>query len=139
MLINIKDSSKDFHLENCHTFQLFLSMIRTSDSFNSSTPRYNTIVPTVRCTISFTIRATSLSASQRFHISQSQIRHYIRLLSIIHIHSCYQSKRNNQSCLQNILLHLILGKNSTAEKTKIPLAYSDYLHYFYIGLNLLFF
>ena len=35
--------------------------------------------------------------------------------------------------------HLILGKNSTAEKTKIPLAYSDYLHYFYIGLNLLFF
>ncbi len=75
------------------------------------------------------------------------------VLSIIHIHSCYQSKRNNQSCLQNILLHLIsskknyyysyfhliLGKNSTAEKTKIPLAYSDYLHYFYIGLNLLFF
>ncbi|ABR37797.1 hypothetical protein BVU_0067 [Phocaeicola vulgatus ATCC 8482] len=93
------------------------------------------------------------TTSQRFHISQSQIRHYIRLLSIIHIHSCYQSKRNNQSCLQNILLHLIsskknyyysyfhliLGKNSTAEKTKIPLAYSDYLHYFYIGLNLLFF
>ena len=32
-----------------------------------------------------------------------------------------------------------MGKNSTAEKTKIPLAYSDYLHYFYIGLNLLFF
>ena len=41
--------------------------------------------------------------------------------------------------VQPAYFHLILGKNSTAEKTKIPLAYSDYLHYFYIGLNLLFF
>ena len=37
-----------------------------------------------------------------------------------------------------LCFHLILGKNSTAEKTKIPLAYSDYSHYFCIGLNLLF-
>ena len=30
-----------------------------------------------------------------------------------------------------------IGNNSTAEKAKLPLAYSDYLHYFCIGLNLL--
>ncbi|EEB26817.1 hypothetical protein BACDOR_00503 [Phocaeicola dorei DSM 17855] len=113
----------------------------------NSTQTPTSIIPTAIITIG------NFISSQRFYISQYQIRHYIRLLSIIHIHSCYQSKRNNQSCLQNILLHLIsskknyyysyfhliLGKNSTAEKTKIPLAYSDYLHYFYIGLNLLFF
>ena len=45
--------------------------------------------------------------SQRFHISQSQIRHYIRLLSIIHIKPCNQSKCSNQSYFQNILFHLI--------------------------------
>ena len=47
--------------------------------------------------------------------------------------------RNNSIYRISFYPPYILGKNSTAEKTKIPLAYSDYLHYFYIGLNLLFF
>ncbi|EOS10627.1 hypothetical protein C801_00568 [Bacteroides uniformis dnLKV2] len=80
-----------------HLQLLFSTRIITSYSLYFSCIPNNTSTSIIRRTISITIRRSTLTTRQRFHISQHQIRHCINFLIRINTISCNRSKCSNKS------------------------------------------